>query len=170
MEEPSLKSLELHHDRLLYDLEMILNGGFSPLNGFMNLSDYLSYQILSILIRVLEHMKLTDGTTWTIPIVLDVQENHGFTIKERVILTKTVNGKRQDLAMLEIEDIFYPDKSNEALKVFGTNDLYHPGVHYLHKTMGPVYIGGCIVSAIQFPIKILNHSFENLISENFTWS
>lgn len=63
-EAKSLPSWTLN-DRQICDLEMILNGGFSPLTGFLNESDYNS---------VLENMRLQDGTIWPIPITLDVTE------------------------------------------------------------------------------------------------
>ena len=49
--------------RQLCDLELLLNGGFSPLRGFMTRADYED---------VCEKMRLADGTLWPIPIVLDV--------------------------------------------------------------------------------------------------
>ncbi|MEE4119943.1 MAG: bifunctional sulfate adenylyltransferase/adenylylsulfate kinase, partial [Paracoccaceae bacterium] len=44
-----------------------------------------------------------------------------------------------------------PDKAREAAKVFGADDLAHPGVSYLHNTAGPVYLGGP-VTGIQQPV------------------
>ena len=51
--------------RQLCDLELLLNGGFSPLKGFMNRTDYES---------VLSNMRLADGTLWPIPVTLDVMK------------------------------------------------------------------------------------------------
>ena len=58
------KSLTLN-DRQLCDIEMLLNGGFSPLTGFLGQSDYES---------VLNNNRLTDGTVWPIPITLDISD------------------------------------------------------------------------------------------------
>ena len=44
--------------RQLCDLELLLNGGFSPLTGFMTRADYEP---------VVEDMRLADGTLWPIP-------------------------------------------------------------------------------------------------------
>jgi len=52
-------------DRQVCDLELLLNGGFSPLTGFMGRADYE---------RVCEEMRLADGTLWPMPITLDVTE------------------------------------------------------------------------------------------------
>ena len=43
--------------RQLCDLELLLNGGFSPLTGFMGRADYD---------KVCESMRLADGTLWPI--------------------------------------------------------------------------------------------------------
>ena len=51
--------------RQLCDLELLLNGGFSPLRGFMNRKDYES---------VCERMRLADDTLWPIPVTLDVSQ------------------------------------------------------------------------------------------------
>ena len=63
-ESLSLKSLTLN-DRQICDIEMLLNGGFSPLRGFLGQSDYDS---------VVDNNRLSDGTVWPIPITLDVSE------------------------------------------------------------------------------------------------
>ncbi|MCT7009421.1 hypothetical protein, partial [Salmonella enterica] len=51
--------------RQLCDLELLLNGAFSPLEGFLTQRDYE---------RVVEDYRLADGTLWPIPITLDVSE------------------------------------------------------------------------------------------------
>jgi len=53
------------NDRQLCDFEMLLNGGFSPLKGFLGKEDYDS---------VLAKNRLIDNTIWPIPITLDVSE------------------------------------------------------------------------------------------------
>jgi hypothetical protein len=52
-------------DRQLCDLELILNGGFSPLKGFMNQDDYEN---------VVKNMRLANGLLWPLPITLDVSK------------------------------------------------------------------------------------------------
>ncbi len=50
-------------ERQINELEMLLNGAFSPLQGYMNEADYRS---------VLETMRLSDGTVFPVPICLDI--------------------------------------------------------------------------------------------------
>jgi len=65
-------------DRILCDLEMILNGGFAPLSGFLNESDYNS---------VVENCRLCNGSVWTIPIVLPVSDTDNEKLKNEIVIT-----------------------------------------------------------------------------------
>ncbi|KAG0170252.1 Sulfate adenylyltransferase [Apophysomyces sp. BC1034] len=141
-EAETLPSLVLT-DRQLCDLELILNGGFSPLEGFLNQKDYES---------VIETMRLASGLLWTIPITLDVSE-------EKVKSLQIQAGRRialldsrdyEPLAVLTVGDVYRPDKSKEAKLVFGADDDAHPAVHYLHNVAKEVYVGGSL-EAIQAP-------------------
>ena len=51
--------------RQVCDLELLMNGGFNPLKGFLGQADYDS---------VVAHMRLSDGALWPMPITLDVSE------------------------------------------------------------------------------------------------
>jgi sulfate adenylyltransferase len=51
--------------RQICDLELLMNGGFSPLKGFLGQADYDG---------VVEKMRLADGTLWPMPVTLDVSE------------------------------------------------------------------------------------------------
>lgn len=122
------------NDRQICDLEMILNGGFSPLTGFLNESDYNS---------VLENMRLQDGTIWPIPITLDVTEEFANELsKTDEIALKDKEGFT--IAVMSVESIWTPDKSAEAEKVILTKDDSHPAVNYLLNESNPVYVGGQI--------------------------
>lgn len=127
----SLPALDLS-TRQLCDLELLLCGAFSPLEGFLRRSDYD---------RVVEEMRLGDGTLWPMPIVLDVSEafSAGLSIGSEVVLR---DSQGVPLAVLEVEDIYWPDRLNEAQRVFGTSDRTHPGVAELLDRTGPVYLGG----------------------------
>ncbi|WP_299839987.1 bifunctional sulfate adenylyltransferase/adenylylsulfate kinase [uncultured Jannaschia sp.] len=127
--------------RQICDLELLMNGGFNPLKGFLGQSDYES---------VVETMRLADGALWPMPITLDVSEAFAETIAEgQDIALRDQEGVI--LAMLSVTDIYRPDKAREAEMVYGADDLAHPAVNYLHNNAGPVYVGGAI-TGIQPPV------------------
>jgi sulfate adenylyltransferase len=134
--------------RQLCDLELLLNGAFSPLEGFLTRKDYT---------RVLDELRLADGTLWPIPIVLDVSE--AFAAKIAVgddIALRDSQGV--PLAVLGIEDIYFVDPLHEAREVYGTTDRKHPGVAELLDRTHRVYVGGR-VRGIQPP---QHHDFTTL--------
>ena len=140
LEAGELPSLDLT-PRQICDLELLMNGGFSPLKGFLGEDDYNS---------VVDTMRLKDGSLWPIPITLDVSQAFSDTVEPgQDIALRDQEGVI--LAILSISDKFSPDKSKEAEKVFGADDLAHPAVNYLHNTAGPVYLGGPI-TGIQQPV------------------
>jgi len=127
-------------ERQLCDLELIMNGTFSPLSGFMTLNAYES---------VLENMRLPNGSLWPIPITLDVNTEFVKDIKKgQEIVLRDQEGFA--LAILKISDIWRPDFQKEAELVYGTYDIKHPGVDYLINVSNDVYIGGNIES-IAYP-------------------
>jgi len=118
--------------RQLCDIELLLNGAFSPLTGFLGKADYD---------RVVAEMRLADGTLWPMPITLDVSEAFATKLKNGdAIALRDEEGVL--IAMLDIEDIWTPDKAAEAEGVFGSTDETHPGVHFLMNRANPVYVGG----------------------------
>ncbi len=125
------RSWDLTH-RQLCDIELLLNGAFSPLDGFLTETEYNS---------VVEEMRLSSGDLWPIPITLDVSENFAETVSagERLALR---DSEGVLIATFDIVDIWTPDKRREAASVFGTEDPAHPGVDYLLNRANPVYIGG----------------------------
>ncbi|HSX04884.1 MAG TPA: bifunctional sulfate adenylyltransferase/adenylylsulfate kinase [Candidatus Saccharimonadales bacterium] len=126
--------------RQLCDLELLLNGGFSPLQGFMNQADYQS---------VVNHMRLANSTVWPMPINLDVSEAFAKDLKKgQTIALRDPEGVM--LAALTIAEIYRPDLKKEAQLVFGTTDQLHPGVHYLLRQTQPVYISGKL-EGLQLP-------------------
>jgi sulfate adenylyltransferase len=118
--------------RQLCDIELLLNGAFSPLEGFLGRADYES---------VLESMRLTDGTLWPMPSTLDVSQAFadGISPGDEIALR---DQEGVLIATMRVDDIWTPDKAAEARGVFGTEDVTHPGVHYLMHQAGPVYLGG----------------------------
>ncbi|MGF1620135.1 MAG: bifunctional sulfate adenylyltransferase/adenylylsulfate kinase [Rhodomicrobiaceae bacterium] len=121
--------------RQLCDLELLLNGGFAPLNGFLDRADYD---------RVVDDMRLASGALWPIPVTLDVNENFARSLGtgQRIALKDPEN---LILAILEISSIWQPDKTREAEKVYGADDMAHPAVRYLHDKAGSHYVGGRLI-------------------------
>lgn len=127
-------------DRQICDMELLLNGAFSPLKGFMNRADYTA---------VLKDMRLADGTLWPMPITLDVDEKTMQAAKEAGHLTlRDLEGVV--LAVLKVEDAWKVDKAAEAEAVFGSTDEKHPAVNYLMNHAGDYYLGGELLG-LQLP-------------------
>ncbi len=126
--------------RQVCDLEMMMNGAFNPLEGFLTEADYNS---------VVDTMRLTNGALWPMPITLDVSDSFAGGVEAgQDIALRDPEGVI--LAVLSVTDKWSPDKSHEAEMVFGADDLAHPAVNYLHNTAGPVYLGGPI-KGVQSP-------------------
>ncbi len=135
-----LKSHDLS-PRQICDLELLMNGGFFPLRGFMGEADYNG---------VVDGMRLADGTLWPMPITLDVSQDFA----DRITLGEDIALRDQEgviLATMTVTDRWTPDKSREATGVFGADDVAHPGVNYLHNKAGKVYLGGP-VTGLQPPM------------------
>ncbi|SHI92586.1 sulfate adenylyltransferase [Palleronia salina] len=127
--------------RQICDLELLMNGGFAPLKGFLGEEDYNS---------VVDTMRLADGTLWPMPITLDVSEKFA----DGIELGQDIALRDQEgviLATMTVTDKWVPNKAHEAEKVFGADDDAHPAVNYLHNKAGAVYLGGP-VTGIQQPV------------------
>ncbi|KIJ49626.1 hypothetical protein M422DRAFT_777553 [Sphaerobolus stellatus SS14] len=133
-------------ERQLCDLELILNGGFSPLEGFLNEGDYKS---------VVDTLRLTDGTLFPIPVNLDVSQEEVDRLELKAGSRITLRDPRDEtaLAIITVEDVYKADKVHEAKTVFGVgeDDSAHPAIAYLHKQVKDFYVGGK-VQGIQRPI------------------
>lgn len=134
--------------RQLWDIELLLHGAFSPLDGFMGRADYES---------VLENMRLADGLLWPIPIILDVPPEFAASIAEgdRIALR---HPEGMVLAIMTVTDIWEPDRNAEAEAIYGTTNGDHPGVFALFHQTNPVYIGGKIEGLEPPP----HHTFKHL--------
>lgn len=118
--------------RQLCDLELLLNGGFAPLQGFMSQADYES---------VLEKGRLKEGQLWPMPVTLDVEQ----LFADRIAIGESIALRDAEgllFAILEVSDKWLPDKHQEAISIFGTEDCLHPGVAYLFEQTKAVYLGG----------------------------
>jgi sulfate adenylyltransferase len=118
--------------RQICDLDLLMNGAFSPLDGFLKQADYEG---------VCDKMRLESGVLWTIPITLDVTEAFADELKkgERIALR---DQEGVLLATMDVEDIWRPDLDSEAERVYGTTDDLHPAVAFLKNRSNPVYLGG----------------------------
>jgi sulfate adenylyltransferase len=146
-ESLNLPSLDMDF-RHLWDLELLLNGAFSPLAGYLGRSDYQG---------VCDKMRLSDGGLWPMPINLDVSEKFAEALSagDRVALR---HPEGMVLAVLTVSDIWTPDRPAEAQAVFGTANPEHPGVAQLLNRTDPVYIGGKL-EGLELPP---HHTFRQL--------
>ena len=140
-------SLDLNK-RQLSDLELLLNGGFSPLRGFMNQADYNS---------TLNDMSLADGTFWPMPITLDIPDS---------VAQQLVPGSRLALrdpegfmlAVITVEELWQPDRTMEAQALFNSVDPAHPGVAHLLKQKDQHAVSGRL-EGLSFPLR---HDYPTL--------
>lgn len=116
----------------LSELENIATGLFSPLEGFMTKEDYDS---------VLNNMRLSNGTVWSIPIILSVKKEIANELKvgEDVLIKNQEDSK--EYAILHLQEKYERRKKEEALKVYKTQDKAHPGVKFLYE-QGEIALGG----------------------------
>ncbi|MCF8029920.1 MAG: bifunctional sulfate adenylyltransferase/adenylylsulfate kinase [Desulfohalobiaceae bacterium] len=128
------QSLKLN-ERQLCDLELLCNRAFYPLNGFLNRREYES---------VLESGRLPEGWIWPLPICLDVPEDVALNLEPETPLS-LLDQEGFLLAILHVEDVWRPDKRQEAQRIFGTEDeTRHPSVFHLYHRMHSYYAGGRI--------------------------
>ena len=124
-EAGSMQSWDLTR-RQICDTELLINGGFAPLTGFLGQDDYQS---------VLDTTRLSSGEVWPMPICLDVDE----AFAAKIELGDKVALRDQEgvlIAVLTVESNWQPNKTEEAEKVFGSSDLKHPAVDYLMNRAG----------------------------------
>lgn len=117
-------------ERQSCDVELIVNGGFSPLTGFMTQAEYD---------HVVDHMRLPEQQLWSMPVTLDT-DDASLRAGETVALTY----KGRAVAVVEVSSVWQPDKAREAHKVFGTASLEHPGVYDLAVGRGRFFFGGAV--------------------------
>jgi sulfate adenylyltransferase len=125
---------ELEIDTIaLSDLELIGVGLFSPLTGFLGKADYEN---------VVTNMRLADNTIWSIPVTLPVSYETAATLKVgeeiKLVFQNEVYG------VIKVSEWYEPDLDKEAIEVYKTDEVAHPGVKRLYER-GPVYVAGDIV-------------------------
>jgi len=119
-------TLELS-ERQACDVALLTFGGFSPLDGFMTKADYDG---------VVENMRLKNGLLFSLPVVLDVADT---SLQGKKVLLK-YNGV--DMAVLEADEVWKPNKVKEAKSSYGTTSTEHPSVQELFESLGKYYVGG----------------------------
>ena len=118
---------------LANDVENISDGIFSPLEGFLGQEDFE---------RVISKGRLANELAWTMPTILDVDNDTAKKMKEAGdILLKNPEGT--GVAILNVEETFSFDKEKMAQGVYGTTDIKHPGVTKTH-SLKDVLVGGKI--------------------------
>ena len=128
------------NERQSCDTEVLMVGGFSPIDGFMNQDTYK---------HVVEHMRLpSSNLLFGLPVVFDTARDD---IKpgEKVLL----RWGGTDMAVLEVEDRFTPDKPLECLKCYGTSSIEHPGVRMVAMERKRQYLGGK-VTGLNIPKRV----------------
>lgn len=137
-EVAGLPAIELD-SRTASDFELLANGGFSPLTGFMGEAAHRS---------VVEEMTLPDGLPWPIPVTLSAPEARAGELRPGVRASLR-DGDRLPLGVIAIEETYRRDKTREAERVFRTADEAHPGVAALMAS-GDLVLGGP-VRALRLP-------------------
>jgi sulfate adenylyltransferase len=130
-------SLELD-ERQLCDVEQIMQGGFSPLGGYMGEEDYNS---------VVSDMKLTSGLIFGLPVVFDTNDER-VKAGAKVLLTY----KGTNIATFDVSSRYTPNKPVEALKCYGTSSIEHPAVLMITTERGKYYCGGDI-TGLNVPVR-----------------
>jgi len=125
-------------ERNACDVELLMVGAFSPLEGFMDENNYNS---------VIKNNRNTKGLLFGLPIVFD-SNNEKVKAGETILLTY----KKQKIAVLEVSSKWEPDKSLEAELCYGTNSLDHPAVKMIFNERGRFYIGGRVYG-FELPIR-----------------
>ncbi|MCI0632471.1 MAG: sulfate adenylyltransferase [Actinobacteria bacterium] len=110
--------------RELSDLEMLTVGALSPLTGFQGEREYGS---------ILDTMHLPDGLAWSIPVTLSLTDDDVKRIGGATSVALLPEEDAPPVAIVDVAEVFKRDRRREALGVFGTEDLAHPGVQALHE-------------------------------------
>ncbi|KAL4451953.1 hypothetical protein ABPG75_007615 [Micractinium tetrahymenae] len=126
-------------ERQACDVELLTVGGFTPLDGFMNEDAYRS---------VVDKMRLPSGLLFGLPVVMDTR-NDGIKPGAKVLLTY----KGQEVATLDVESRWAPNKVVEVSQCYGSTSLEHPAVSMVATERGPFYLGGK-VTGFELPKRV----------------
>ncbi len=107
----------------------ISTGVLSPLSGFMGKADYEN---------VIDSMRLSNDTPWTIPVLLHVPESFNAGGGDEITL---VDDAGNTLGFLTFEELYSISKKEFAKKVFGTEEEAHPGVAKIYASSERIVSG-----------------------------
>lgn len=125
-------------ERQLCDVEQIMQGGFSPLTGYMNEGDYKS---------VVNDLKLESGLIYGLPVVYDTNDEN-IAVGKKVLLKY----KGTPIAIMDVESKYVPDKAVEAKQCYGSTSIEHPAVMMITSERGKYYCGGKI-TGLNVPVR-----------------
>ena len=140
------------NEELLQDCINLANGLFAPLNGFVSSSDYHS---------IIDNMTLENGEVWTIPIGLDVDHDTYLKVADKDKLY--LSYKNSEVAYINVSDCYIVDIDKDVVKIFGTDDIAHPGVKK-EKNRFKYRIGGKVIVTDQ---AILKDSLNPIITKEY---
>lgn len=105
--------------REVSDVLMLSMGAYTPIDGFMNETDWRGACV---------DMTLSNGLFWPIPVTLSAEKALADTIhdEEEVALVDAEDGRI--MAVMRVTQKYAPDKALECDHVFRTTDTAHPGV------------------------------------------
>ncbi len=140
--------------RQLCDLELLINGAYSPLEGYLGAADHRS---------VCSEMRLASGVLWPLPVVLNVPDQlaDSLSVGDSLALR---DREGVMIAALEVDECYERDLDAEVEAVFGTGDRSHPGVaQYLHRTRAWAVAGR--IEALQLPVHYDYHELRKTPAE-----
>ncbi len=151
-------------ERATSDLEMIAIGGFSPLKGFMEQADYE---------KVVEDMRLNNGLPWSVPVTLSVREEVAEPLKEGSWI-RLDDPTGRFVGVLELTQKYRYNKAHEAVNVYRTDDIKHPGVKVVYE-QGPINLAGPIWllqrdSHSQFPAYQIDPAESRKLFQDRGWA
>jgi len=106
-------------NELRNDIENIADGIFSPLEGFVGDDDFQS---------IVKRGRLSNGLAWTVPIILDADEQEARNIKDTGEIALAAADGEEKFAILHVEEVYPFDKIACAKSIYQTDDIKHPGV------------------------------------------
>ena len=138
----------------LSDLELIAIGAYSPIEGFLTEADYQN---------VVESLRLKNGSVWSIPVTLPIDKEKAVKLTKGTRSRLVYNG--QTYGLIDVEEVYKPDKQKEARLVYGTTDSNHPGVNKLYQR-GDVYVGGKITLIKRLAKPFKEYTFDPIETRN----